>query len=397
MNSIRSLPAVAACTLGLATHSTTLSAADPTPAVTTDLWVYVGTYTGPQAKGIHLLRFDPRSGNLARAGLASETRNPSFLALHPSRPWLYAVNEIAQAPGRTGGTITAFRIDSGSGQLTRLNEQSTKGANPCHVSVDPNGRFALVANYTGGSVAVFPIQADGQLGEAVAFVQHQGSSVNPRRQEAPHAHGIYTERTGRFVYVPDLGLDQVLVYRLSTSGQLTATTPPAAPLPPGSGPRHLAFHPTLPFAFVINELLSTLTVFRHSPDTGAIEPTQTLSTLPTEFTGQNSTAEIFTHPNGRFVYGSNRGHDSLAVFAFDTGTGRLAPVQHQSTLGKTPRNFALTPDGNWLLAANQGSDSIAVFRVDAESGKLTPRGAPVSVPSPVCLVFLSRSSINSQR
>lgn len=356
------------------------------------MMVYVGTYTqGGKSKGIYLLEMDPETGKLTPKGAVAEVANPSFLAIHPNRRYLYAVGEISDFAGKKSGAVNAFSIDSGTGVLTLLNQQPSVGAGPCHLIVDRSGKNVLVANYGGGSVAALPLAADGRLGEASAFIQHEGKSVNPRRQEGPHAHSINVDRANRFAFAADLGLDKVLIYRLDSSkGTLSPNDPPAGVVPPGSGPRHFAFHPNGRYAYVINEISSTVTGFAFDSKSGALNPLQTLSTLPAEYRGGGGTAEVQVHPSGKFLYGSNRGHDSIAIFAINAGTGMLSPAGHQLTGGKTPRNFGIDPTGAFLLAANQNSDTIVVFRIDAQTGALSPAGHQVEVPSPVCVKFLAR-------
>ncbi|HSH17117.1 MAG TPA: lactonase family protein, partial [Verrucomicrobiae bacterium] len=272
--------------------------------------------------------------------------------------------------------------------LTLLNHAPTAGGAPCHLTLGSQGRAVLVANYSGGSIISYRLEADGRIGSRASFIQHTGSSVNQRRQEAPHAHGIYLDARDRFAYVPDLGIDEVVIYRFdAATGELELNSPAGVKLPPGSGPRHFALHPTKPLAWSLNELLSTVTALEVNPTTGALTAGITVSTLPAGFVGGNSTAEIFVHPTGRFLYASNRGHDSIAVFTIDETSGALSLVQHQPISGKTPRSFALDPTGRWLLAAAQGSDVVNVFRVDPASGRLATKPASVAVPVPVCLVF----------
>jgi 6-phosphogluconolactonase len=352
--------------------------------------VYVGTYTGQKSKGIYAYRFDAATGQLTSLGLAAETENPSFLAVHPNHRYLYAVSEQANYEGRSGA-VSAFAIDRATGKLAFLNKVSSRGGGPCYVAVDKTGRDVLVANYGGGSVAVLPVLQDGRLGEASAFVQHAGSSVNPKRQQGPHAHWIDVAPDNRFVLAADLGLDQVLVYRFDPAkGSLSANKPAAAKVNPGAGPRHLAIHPSGKFVYVINELQSSVTAFAYDARRGALRELQTISTLPKEFAGENSGAELAVHPTGHFLYGSNRGHDSIAVFAIDAAKGTLTPVEHVPTQGKTPRSFEIDPTGSFLFAANQSSDSIVVFRVDPKTGRLTPAGQVLEVPSPVCVKFVGR-------
>jgi 6-phosphogluconolactonase len=356
--------------------------------------VYIGTYTGPKSKGIYVSRFDVATGTLSAPELAAETVNPTFLAVPPgdagrssTRPLvLYAANETGW--GGKSGTISAFTIDHQTGRLTLLNSQSSRGGGPCHLSVDPSGQCVLAANYGSGSVAALPVRGDGSLGEAMGFFQHAGTSVNPKRQEGPHAHFIQADRSDRFALVCDLGLDQILVYRLNAAkATLEANNPPFAKVKPGAGPRHLAFTPDGGKAYLINELDSTVTGFSYEARRGVLREFQTVSTLPEGCTNQNSTAEIALHPSGRFLYGSNRGHNSIAVFALDQKTGQMSLVQHQSTLGKTPRNFTVHPSGRWLLAANQDTDNVVVFSIDPATGRLTPTGQGIEVGAPVCLLF----------
>ncbi|MBN2508400.1 MAG: lactonase family protein [Verrucomicrobia bacterium] len=347
--------------------------------------VYFGTYTGPVSEGIYMSRLELGTGKLTEPVLAAKAVNPSFLAPHPHREFLYAVGEVWSGPKK--GTVTAFRIEASTGALTELNQQPSGGAGPCHLSLDRTGKHLMVANYGGGSIAVLPVLEDGSLGEATAFVQHTGSSIHPQRQKEPHAHGIYTDAAARFVFVPDLGLDKVMIYRLE-AGKLIAHDPPFARVRPGAGPRHFALHPSERFAYVINELDSTVTGFRYDAQRGVLQGMQSVSTLPKGFDGKNTTAEIEVHPTGKFLYGSNRGHDSLAVYSMTPETGMLTLVEHEPTLGKTPRGFGIDPAGRWLVAANQQSDTVVVFRIDPQTGALEPTGQTLKVGAPVCVMFL---------
>jgi 6-phosphogluconolactonase len=351
--------------------------------------VYVGTYTQGKSQGVYLFRLDLQSARLAPEGVVPNVINPSFLAIHPNRRFLYAVNEIGDFRGAKSGAVSAFAIDAGTGKLRLLNQEASGGGGPCHLTVDRTGRNVLVANYGGGSVASLPLRADGRLGPATSFIQHRGSSVDRGRQEGPHAHSINLDAANRFAVAADLGLDQVLVYRFDADhGSLTPNDPPYTTVAPGSGPRHFAFHPSGRHAYVINEMKSTVTAFAYDAQKGTLRSLQTLSTLPEGFTGNNSTAEVQVHPSGRFLYGSNRGHNSIALFRIDRETGRLAAAGHQSTGGKTPRNFRMDPAGSVLLAANQDSDSIVVFRINGETGGLEPTGHVVEVPMPVCVKMM---------
>ncbi len=345
------------------------------PAWGADWIVYAGAYTGPDNKGIHAYRFNDASGKLTEIGLAVETSNPSFLAVSPNRRFLYAANENAE------GAVSAFSVGA-NGALKLLNTVPSRGSGPCHVAVDHTGKWLFAANYNSGSVAAFPIHDDGSVGAASAFVQHSGSSVNPQRQAGPHAHSANISPDNRFVLVPDLGLDQILSYKLDL------TQPVVTKLAPGSGPRHLAFAPSGRFAYAINEMLGTVTAFQYNTANGSLKELQTISTLPAGFAKPNSSAEIAVHPNGKFLYASNRGHDSIAVFRVDPATGTLTAAGQTPSGGRTPRNFAIDPSGKFLLAANQDSGNIVVFRIDPSKGTLTPTAETVSLPAPVSLVFV---------
>ncbi|RUL88351.1 lactonase family protein [Tautonia sociabilis] len=351
--------------------------------------VFVGTYTRADDQGINLLAMDPDTGRLESRGVVARTENPSFLAIHPSGRFLYAVNEVVQYEGEPSGYVSAYRIADDGAALAPINEQSSRGGAPCHLVVDATGKNVLVANYVGGSVAVLPIEPDGALSPASDVEQHVGSSVNPRRQEGPHGHSINLDAANRFAVAADLGLDKLLVYRFDPeAGSLTPNDPPSASVSPGAGPRHFDFHPNGRLAFVINEIASTITAFRYDPEAGSLTEIQTISTLPEGFdSSRNSTADIHVHPSGRFLYGSNRGHDSIAIFRIDEADGTLEPLGHQETGGKTPRNFGIDPSGRFLLAANQGTDTVVVFRIDPDTGALEPTGHRAEVPMPVCIKF----------
>jgi|SRR6266850_6432359 len=350
--------------------------------------VYVGTYTGQKSKGIYAYRLEMKTGELTSLGLAAETPNPTFLVIHPNNKVLYSANEMAKFGGKSSGAVSAFSIDPGSGKLTLLNQQPSGGAGPCHIATDHSGKVVLVANYGGGSIASFPIKSNGALGETASFIQHKGSSANPQRQEGPHAHCINVDPNNKLVLAADLGLDKVLIYKLDLAkATLTENDPPFAALAPGAGPRHFAFTPDGRYCYVINEINCTLTAFLHNPRTGALKEIETVSTLPGEREGKDSTAEIEVHPSGKFVYGSNRGHNSIAVFAINRRTGKLTLVEHQST-GKTPRNFAIDPTGTYLFSANQDSDSIFVYTIDQATGRLHRTGHEAQVGAPVCIKFV---------
>ncbi len=356
---------------------------------------YIGTYTRREsfvdgkAEGIYIYHLDPSSGQLTYGATVAGagTINPSYVTLGPDGRCLYAVNEIAGGKG-PHGTVSAFAVDPLSGDLRYLNQQSTHGLAPCYVSVAPEGRYCLVANYETGNLCVLPIRADGSLGEATDVVQFFGSGPNSERQEGPHAHMVLADPAGSAILAVDLGTDRLMAFHFDrTQGRLDPTSPPWTYLSPGVGPRHLAFHPNQPVAYVIGELMSTVTVCRYS--SGVFTPFQTISTLPDGFAGQNLGAEIKVAPSGRFVYASNRGHDSLAVYSVDQAMGQLSLVGHQSTQGVGPRDFAIDPSGALLLVANQDSDTVVTFWIDPESGMLRPTGHVAVVPTPVCLQLVS--------
>ena len=357
--------------------------------------LFVGTYTEKESKGIYAYRFDSASDELTPLGVAAETANPSFLAIDPSHRFLYAVNEVGKYKAANSGVVSAFAIDDQkgggpTGKLQLLNAVASRGADPCYIAFDKTGKYALVANYTGGSVAVFPVQPDGHIGEPSAFVQHAGSSANRERQEGPHAHWIETTPDNRFAIAVDLGLDELLVYRFDAKkGSLTPKNPPYAKLDSGAGPRHLAFSPNGKFAYVVNELQSTITAFAYDARKGELQKLKTVSTLPKDFSGNNDTAEIKVHPSGKFLFASNRGHDTIALFSIDSRTGALTLVDHFPTQGKTPRNFEIDPSGNFLFVANQETNNIVVFQITPSTGRLTAKKQTVEVPAPVCLKFMA--------
>ncbi len=357
-----------------------------------DYLLYVGTYTKGESKGmgIYAYGYDAKSGVLKSLGVAAKTVNPSFLAADPGGKLLYAVNETDDYKGAASGAVSAFTIDHASGKLSPLNQVASRGADPCYISLDKTGKYVLVANYSGGSVAVFPVLKDGQVGEASAFVQHDGSSVHPH-QQGPHAHWIETTADNRFAIAADLGLDKLLIYRFDPSqGSLTPNDPAFAKVDPGAGPRHIAFDLPGKFAYAVDELNSTITVFSYDAAAGALHWVQTISTLPKEFSGSNDTAEIHVHPSGKFLFASNRGHDSIAVFSIDKSTGRLTAAGDFPTRGKTPRNFEIGPTGTKLFVANQETGNIVTFRIDPQTGGLTSTGQVLNVPSPVSLRFVPR-------
>jgi 6-phosphogluconolactonase len=366
-----------------------LGIASVTAAAEAPLFVYVGTYTAGDSRGIYRFRFEEASGRLVLEGLAAETPDPSFLASDAKGRFLFAVNEADSfAPGKSGG-VSAFSVDAATGRLTPLNQQASGGASPCHLTLDAGGRFLLVANY-GGSLAVLPLSPEGRLSPVVSRRDPQGRGPHPR-QDGSHVHGVYLDGLNRRLLAPDLGLDRILLYDFDPrTGGLEAADPAFAALAPGAGPRHLAFSPDGRFVHSVNELDSTVTTFAWDAAGKRLEPRGTVKTLPEDFRGESYPAEIAAHPSGRFVYASNRGHDSLAVFAVEPATGALRRVAVVVAGGKRPRHFAIAPSGRWLLAAHQDSDSIAVFRIDPATGSLEAAGPPVWAPRPVCVFFLPR-------
>ncbi len=348
-----------------------------------DLTLFVGTYTRQGSAGIYTGLMNPATGAIDVRHITTGIENPSFVAVDPTGEHLYSVCETSDPT--THGAITAFEIN-GDGSLRELNRQSTGGPGPCHLAVDATDQLVIAANYKGGSVAMIRIEPDGSLGDRCDFIQHHGSSVHPDRQDQPHAHSITLNATNDRAYVCDLGTDRIVQYQIDAdAGRLHHAGDVVSH--PGEGPRHFAFHPTKPYAYVINELGSTVAAYDVNPNDGNLSERQILSTLPSEWNGANTTADIHVSPNGRFLYGSNRGHDSIAIFAIDPPSGRLDVIGHESSRGQTPRNFALSPDGNFLLAENQDSGTIHTFAIDPDTGLLDHTGHIVDIPAPVCVVF----------
>ena len=351
--------------------------------------VYIGSYSPADEAGIKCYGFNPDTGEMTFLSGTSGIENPSFLAVHSNGRLLYAVSETDGREGNTSGGVASFRIVSSKGELERLNEVSSGGAAPCHISLDRSERVLMAANYNGGNIAAFPLEKDGSLGKISSFHQHRGSGSDLPNQREPHAHSINTDPSNRFAMVADLGLDTLFVYRLNPeTGLLAPHDPPFVKVKRKSGPRHLAFHPGGSFAYLINEIASTITVFKYDSESGRLEEIQTVSTLPEDFDGRNSTAEVVVHPSGRYLYGSNRGHDSIAVFEIDRQSGKLEPAQHRATGGRSPRNFCLSPDGKFLLAANQRSDNLLVFPLEESSGRILDPVDEISTKAPVCIRFV---------
>jgi len=365
-----------------------------------ELLVYVGTYTEKilfgtgqtfegQGKGIHIYELDLSTGTLTPHYTAREIKNPSYLAFHPNRRFLYAVNELKSYNGKATGTLSAFTLDPKNGRPEFINRVATHGTDPCHVTVDRSGKYALVANFASGSIAVLPIREDGGLEEASEVIQHRGSSLDPVRQLGPHAHSVTLDASNRFAYVPDLGLDKLMIYRFDAKrGKLQPHEQNHFETRPGGGPRHFVFHPGNSFAYLINELDSTIVTLGYDEQRGTVKEIQTVPALPASFRGNSTCADILVDPSGHFLYGSNRGHDSIAIYRIDGSSGELTLVGHESTRGKTPRNFTIDPSGTFLFAANQDTDTIVCFRIDQQSGRLTTGGQVTSAPTPVCVKIL---------
>jgi len=367
-----------------------------------DLFVYVGTYTEAirfgtgailqgKGEGIYLYRMNTDSGALELVRTTVGVVNPSYLAIHPGKRSLFCVNELKIFEGGQTGTVSAFALDPRNGRLDFLGKKPTGGTDPCHVCTNAEGTHAFVSNFMSGSVAAFPILGDGRLGDASHFIQHEGSGVNPRRQAGPHAHSLVFDPAGRFAFVPDLGLDKLMIYEFDRgTGRLEPGPEPFLSVKPGAGPRHCAFHPSGRFMFLINELDSTMSSYSYDAARGRFSLIETVSTVPEGPSGENTCADVHIAPSGLFVYGSNRGHDSIVIYRIDPETGRLAYVGIESSGGRTPRNFAIDPSGEYLLACNQDSDTIVSFRLDPKTGGMT-RTAVTEVPTPVCAmpVFLA--------
>lgn len=349
--------------------------------------MYAGTYTRDGSKGIYAYKFEPEAGGkVTELGLAAETANPSFLTIHPNGKFLYAVGELSEFQGQRAGAVQAFAIEA-PGKLKLLNSQPTGGQGPCHLNLDGTQKLLMVVNYGSGSASVFPVKADGALAERTGFVQHTGSGPNAQRQQGPHAHSVNVSKSNKWAVVADLGIDEFIVYKLDAAAG-TIERHSAAKVKGGSGPRHFSFHPSNKFAYGVNEMASAVSAFKWDEGRGELTEIQTISTLPKDFTGQSSCAEILTHPSGKFVYASNRGHDSLAIFAIDQAKGTLTAAGHALTLGKTPRNFRIDPTGGYVVCGNQNTNNIVVFKVDASTGALTPTGQELSLPAPVCFRFI---------
>ena len=366
--------------LGLSTFASNLHAEEQ--------WVYFGT-SGGDAKGIYVSRLDTATGKLSKAKLATEANRPGFLAIHPNDKYLYAVAaSIPDHDAKETGGVSAYKINRKTGKLKLINQQPSGGRGPCHVSLDHIGTVALVANYSGGSCSSMGVNEDGSLKKPASSIQHKGSSVNEKRQKEPHAHSANPGPNDKYAFVADLGTDEVVIYKLDTA-TAKMTKHSAGIVPPGSGPRHFAFHPNGKWAYTNGEMLMTVTGFNFDGDKGTLTPFQTIGTVPEgiDFTGL-STAEVQVHKSGKFLYVSNRGHDTIAVYSIDPANGKLTFVERENIQGETPRNFGIDTTGNFLLAAGQKSHTIAVFRIDQKTGELEFTGNKIDVPSPICVKFL---------
>lgn len=357
-----------------------------------EMLLYIGTYTsgGSTSEGIYIHKFDSTTGRVSPYKIVAGVEEPSFLAVDRNRKFLYAVNETVEYKGKKSGAVSAFSIDQKTGSLTFLNKQSSRGGAPCHISVSRDGKFVLVANYVGGNAAVLPVKADGSLGQAVDLEQHAGSGPDKARQEAAHSHSIMLDAENKYAFVNDLGIDRIMIYEFDPKNGRLAPNPkqPFYQSKPGAGPRHFKFHPQGKYAFAINELDMTVSSLSYDQSNGTLKEIQTISTVPAGFSGENTCADIHISPDGRFLYASNRGHDSIVAYRIEPMSGRLELIEHVSTQGKTPRNFAIDPSGAFMLVANQRSDSIVTFSIDLKSGRLSFTGQTISVPSPVCLQLI---------
>jgi len=351
---------------------------------------YIGTHTNDPHEGIHVFELDGASGELKARGIVGEVGNPFFLALDPRREFLYAANAVDRVQGQDGGGVRVFRIQQDTGMLSPINQQPSQGATPCYVSVPRNRTCVLVANDNTGNVAALPIRPSGELAPASCTIQHEGSSKDPARQEGPHVHSIVLDPAERYAFAADLGTDQVRVYQLdAAAAQLTPSVEqPVVPIAPGSGPRHLVFDADARHAYLINELGNTLTVFDYDADRGMLTEKQTVSTLPPGFTGTSYCADVCLHPSGGFLYGTNRGHDSIAAYAVDPASGTLSLMEIVDSEGNFPWNLSIDPSGRFIVVCNQGEDDVAVFRMDPDSGRLRFTGHKVHVPKPVCVRML---------
>ena len=352
-------------------------------SINTDFHLLIGTYTTGKSEGIYVYKFNVKTGEFTQESVAKGLKNPGFLTISPDAKHVYSVGEI-----EGGGAVYSFDFDKKTGILTQLNTQSARGDNPCHLDIDKTGKWVIVGNYSSGSLSVLPVEADGSLGKVTQTIQHQGRGLNESRQEKPHVHSINIAPNNVDIFVPDLGIDKIMTYSLDAkTGKLSDGNPAFTKVKDGSGPRHFTLHPNGKFAYVIQELSGEVTAFGYK--NGALTAIQSISTLPKDYKGGFSCADIHISPDGKFLYGSNRTIDNLVIYSIDPKTGQLTYVTHQSVLGKKPRNFVIDPTGNFVLVANQDSDNIVIFKRDALKGILTPTGKEIAVPNPVCLKMVS--------
>jgi 6-phosphogluconolactonase len=365
-----------------------MNSATTAHAAQNQFWVYIGTSTHPpsKSKGIYLYQLDAASGTITDKGVVAEIGDPGWQKINQNGKFLYTV---ATAEKHRQSIVAAYRIDSQTGALSWLNQQATRGEDSTHLDVDPSRSLAVVANYSSGDLSVMPINPDGTVAAPTAVIKHSGSSVNPDRQTHPYVHSCNIDPSGKYMLACDLGVDKIYIYRLDPASQsLSNANPPTVSVPPGSGPRHLSFHPNGKFAYLVTEMGGTVAAYSWDSTSGQLRALQTVSTLPSAFLGYNKSAEVRILPNGKFLYASNRGPDDLAIFSIDPVQGTLKLVGFQPTGGKGPRDFAIDPTGNFLFAANQDSDSVTVFRVNADTGMLTSMNAALKVPVPICVTFL---------
>ncbi len=351
-------------------------------------YLLIGTYTSGKSEGIYVYDFNTETGDSKKRS-SLQTPNPSYLAVSPDQKIVYAVSETDEAKREgTGGAVSAFSFNPLNGSLSLINQQFSQGRNPCYVSVDKTGKWVFAANYSSGSAVLFPVRSDGGLENAKQVLQDNGAGPNKDRQEAPHLHSTILSPDDKFLFTPDLGIDKVMIYRFDKkSGTLNPAAIPFAASTPGSGPRHFDFHPNNKFAYLIEEMSGTVAAFKYKK--GKLTPIQRTSTLPTDFKGVIGSADIHVSPDGKFLYASNRGEsNTIAIFSIDSNTGKLTAIGHQSTMGKTPRNFNFDPGGNFLLVANQNTDNIVIFKIDRKTGLLTDTGKRIKVPNPVCIKWI---------
>ena len=360
----------------------------PSSSFADDPLIFISAFTAGEEGAIHAFRFDSKTGTLTPQHRTTDLQHPFFTVISPDGRFLYSI-DTEKFGGQENEFVAAYSIKDRTGKLERLNQQSAKGAASCYLDIDSTGKTVVLANCSTGSVAALPVQADGSLGKATSFVQHEGSSVNPKRQKGPYAHSIEISPNNRFALAADLGIDKVLIYRLDAAASKLSVNDaqPSVSVEPGSGPRHLTFHPNGKSVYLINELKNTVTFFAYEPESGKLTTQQTISTLPADFDGVTHTADVKITPNGKFLYGTNRGHDSIACYRIGED-GKLTLIKIERSLGKGPQNLLITPDGQWVICANMPGNNVVVFRINADTGELTPTGEPITVPMASCIRWL---------